>query len=192
MRFARESRLHDLMTHPVTALLAGVLCIGALAVVTTTASRGASVPVEVSRAECYRMIYAEPVGGASVEHFPARIILLPGIDSGAVRLEGSSSRGIWWTFAAGSMWRAIGPDSIALDLTNGRAHIDARARRALGRLSGRATYRANLAAPVSPPSMRFVGNIETGNAAMLRSIAYDLRDEAPRDASCAAVRDATG
>jgi len=70
------------------------------------------------------------------------------------------------------MWRAIGPDSIALDLTNGRAHIDARARRALGRLSGRATYRANLAAPVSPPSMRFVGDIETGNAAMLRSIAY--------------------
>src|SRR6188768_1848540 len=146
MRFARESRLRGLMTHPVTALLAGVLCMGALAVVTTTASRGASVPVEVSRAECYRMIYAEPVGGASVEHFPARIILLPGIDSGAVRLEGSSSRGIWWTFAAGSMWRAIGPDSIALDLTNGRAHIDARARRALGRLSGRATYRANLAA----------------------------------------------
>ena len=192
MRFARESPLHRLMTHPVTAMLAGVVCIGTLAVATSTSSRGASVPVEVARAECYRMIYAEPVGGASVEHFPARIILLPGIDSGPVRLEGSSSRGIWWTFAAGSMWRAIGRDSIALDLTNGRAHIDARARRALGRLSGRATYRANLAAPVSPPSMRFVGDIEAGTTATLRSIAYDLRDEAPGDASCGAVRTATG
>jgi hypothetical protein len=180
------------MTHPVTALLGGVLSMGVLAMITTRPTRGAGVPVEVARAECYRMIYAEPVGGASVDHFPARVILLPGIDSGAVRLEGSSSRGIWWTFAAGSMWRAIGRDSIALDLTNGRAHIDARARRALGRLSGRATYRANLAAPVSPPSMRFVGEVETGKAATLRAITYDLRDEAPGDASCTVVRPATG
>jgi hypothetical protein len=192
MRSARESSLHRLMTHPVTALLAGVLSMGVLAVITTRPTRGAGVPVEVARAECYRMIYAEPVGGASVDHFPARVILLPGIDSGAVRLEGSSSRGIWWTFAAGSMWRAIGRDSIALDLTNGRAHIDARARRALGRLSGRATYRANLAAPVSPPSMRFVGEVETGKTATLRAITYDLRDEAPGEASCTMVRSAAG
>lgn len=138
------------------------------------------------------MIYADPVGGASVEHFPAWIILLPGIDSGAVRLEGSSSRGVWWMFAKGSRWRTVGRDSIALDLTNGRAHIDARARRSVGRLTGRATYRANLAAPLSPPSMRFVGEVETGSATPLRSIAHDMRDETSGDASCAAMRPATG
>ena len=192
MRSVRASQLYLVMMHPVTALLGGVLCMGAISVfVTADLSRGASVPIEIPRAECYRMISGEPIGGASADHFPARIILRPGIDSGAVRLEGSSSRGIWWTFAAGSMWRAVGRDSIALELTNGRTHIDARARRSLGRLSGRATYRANLAAPVSPPSMRFVGEVEAGNAAALRSIAYDLRDEIPGDASCAAVRPAT-
>jgi hypothetical protein len=132
MQTARESLSHRLMTHPVTALLAGVLSMGAVAVF------------------------------------------------------------VWWMFAKSSRWRAVGRDSIALELTNGRAHIDARARRSVGRLSGRATYRANLAAPVSPPSMRFVGEVETGNAATFRSIAYDLRDESSADASCATLRPASG
>jgi hypothetical protein len=181
------------MTHPVAGLLAGVLCLGALAVAATSEpTHGASVPIEVARAECYRMIYAEPVGGASAEHFPARIILLPGIDSGAVRLEGATSRGIWWMFAQHSTWRSIGPDSIALALTNGRARIDVRARRSIGRLSGRATYRANPAAPLSPPSMRFVGEVEAGNATLLRSITYDIRDERSGHASCATLGPATG
>ncbi len=192
MRFARGSRVHRVMTHPVTALLTGVSCLGALAVIATAdESRGARVPIEVARAECYRMIYAEPIGGAAAEHFPARIILLPGIDSGAVRLEGASAR-VWWMFAQRSTWRSIGPDSIALALTNGRAHIDARARRSSGRLSGRATYRANPAAPLSPPSMRFVGEVEAGTATPLRSIASDLRDETSSHASCATLRPATG
>jgi hypothetical protein len=193
MRSAQASRLRRFVMHPVTALLVGVSCLGALAVaVTTDRSRGAVVPVEVPRAECYRMVYGEPVGGASAAYFPARIILLPGVDSGAVHLEGYSPRGPWSMFAKSSTWRTIGRDSIALDLTDGLAHIDVRARRSIGHLSGRATYRANLAAPVSPPSMRFIGELEIGDASSLRSIAYDPSDKRSANAACGSLRPAAG
>src|SRR4051812_40511780 len=110
MRFVRLQRF---VSHPVTALLTGVLCLGIVAVVATAnVSSGASSPVDVRRAECYRMVYGDPVGGAAAAYFPARIILLPGRDTGSVRLEGSSSRGTWWMFTKGSTWRAVGPDSI--------------------------------------------------------------------------------
>lgn len=185
MRPALDPRFRPFIMHPVTALLVGVLCLGALAVVVTTdVSGGTDIPVEVQRAECYQMIYAEPLGGATAEYFPARIILLPGVDSGAVKLEGASSRSTWWLHAKGSTWRTIGPDSIALDLTNGIAHIDVRAHRSVGQLSGRATYRANLAAPVAPPSMRFTGELEANTPTAMRSIANDRRDNTTGYVAC--------
>ena len=159
MRSARGSRFRRVISHPATGLLAGVVSLGVLAVALTfDVGRGASMPIDVRRAECYSMTYGDPMGAATSDYFPARLILLPGVDSGAVHVEGSNPRALWWVFAKASTWRAVGRDSIALDLTNGFAHIDVRASRLAGRLSGRATYRANLAAPVSPPSMRFSAN----------------------------------
>src|SRR3954467_5491088 len=97
MHFALGWRFRRFAVHPAVTLLAGMMSAGALAVfLTFDVSRGATIPIEVRRAECYRMTYGDPISGATADYFPARIILLPGTDSGSVRLEGSGTSGLWW------------------------------------------------------------------------------------------------
>jgi hypothetical protein len=102
----------------------------------------------VVSAECYSLVYSDPVKDVSASLFPAWIELFPGTDSGSV--VGRPHPGI----GKYSGWKRIRGDSIEVNFSDNYEALHIHVQRVASRLIGRATYLSDLIGSGPDPSLR--------------------------------------
>jgi hypothetical protein len=157
-----------------------VACTGAKQNIAATRSSREVRPVSISRAECYRLSYGDPVGSASVRLFPTWLMLLPGESVGAAvgRHHPQMSDRDWEGLLKYSGWKRMASDSLEIMFTGSSEGIRIHVARNDTTLTGRASWLSDLIGGPGP-SMRLLGNREQCTEHVSAGITLDIPVDKP-------------